>query len=84
MTASSTERLVARVILAQNLPLEQTVYVKEDMGVILVKTEYPSIAFAMNDQRMVAAFWDYLSRPAGRSSDKEEVIRQLQQLRNMI
>ena len=73
-----------RVILAPSLPLEQTVYVKEDMGVILVKTEYPSIAFAMNDQRMAAAFWDYLSRLTGEGSGKEEVIRQLQLLRDSI
>ena len=82
------ERLKAHenyhVILAPALPLEQTVYVKEDMGVILVKTEYPSIAFAMNDQRMAAAFWDYLSRLAGESSGKEDVISRLQQLRESI
>lgn len=35
-------------------------YVKEDLGAIVVKTTNPQIAFAINESNMAAAFWDYL------------------------
>mgnify|MGYP004507443207 CR=1 len=36
-------------------------YVKEDTGVIMAKTDPPLSAFVFNDPSMVCAFWDYLS-----------------------
>lgn len=35
-------------------------YVKEDTGVIMVKTDRPMSAFVFNEQSMVNAFWDHL------------------------
>ncbi len=37
------------------------VYVREDVGVLVVKTSLPSVVFAINESNMTAAFWDYLS-----------------------
>lgn len=35
-------------------------YVKEDTGVIMAKTDAPMSAFVFNDPRMIHAFWEYL------------------------
>jgi hypothetical protein len=36
------------------------VYVREDVGVLVVKTLSPSVVFAINESNITAAFWDYL------------------------
>lgn len=35
------------------------VYVREDVGVLVVKTLSPSVAFAINENNITAAFWNY-------------------------
>ena len=55
-----------------------TVYVKEDIGVLISKTSIPLIAFAMNESNMVAAFWDYMKniiskKNYGNLNNKESV-----------
>jgi len=35
-------------------------YAKEDIGVLVAKTGYPSVIFAINESNLTAAFWDYL------------------------
>jgi hypothetical protein len=35
------------------------VYVREDVGVLVIKTLMPSVVFAINESNMTAAFWDY-------------------------
>ena len=64
------------VILSSVIPRNEIVYVKEDVGTILVKSDFPSIAFAISEQRMVYAFWDYLNQV--KKAKKEEVIKQLE------
>ena len=66
------------VLLSDAIPANELVYVKEDAGVILVKSDLPSIAFAISEQRMVAAFWDYLSGLAEMGPRKEKVIARLE------
>jgi hypothetical protein len=36
------------------------IYVKEDVGVLVVKTTPPSTVFAINNIPLTAAFWDYM------------------------
>lgn len=36
------------------------IYVREDVGVFVVKTLSPSVVFAINESNITAAFWDYL------------------------
>ncbi len=40
---------------------EYKLYVKEDLGAIVIKTNEPHIIFAINESNMTAAFWDYLN-----------------------
>ena len=37
-------------------------YVKEDTGVIMAKTDEPMAAFVINERNMINAFWDYLTQ----------------------
>ncbi len=37
-----------------------TVYVRENLGAIIVKTSSPAIAIAFNESNLAAGFWDYL------------------------
>ena len=67
-----------QVVLADAVPANELIYVKEDSGVILVKLDLPSIAFAVNEQRMVSAFWDYLTGIAEMGERKEKVIARLE------
>ncbi|KGK82454.1 hypothetical protein DP73_20555 [Desulfosporosinus sp. HMP52] len=37
-----------------------TIYVREDVGLFVVKTSAPLVVFAINESNITAAFWDYL------------------------
>lgn len=37
-------------------------YVKDDVGVIMAKTDQPMTAFVINERNMVNVFWDYLAK----------------------
>ena len=37
-------------------------YIKEDTGVIMAKTNTPKTAFVINERNMVSAFWDYTEK----------------------
>lgn len=37
-----------------------TIYVREDVGLFVVKTLAPLVVFAINESNITAAFWDYL------------------------
>ena len=65
------------VVLSDAIPANQLVYVKEGVGVILVKSDFPNIAFTMSEQRMISAFWDYLEEIKGTASSREKVIARL-------
>ena len=66
------------VLLFSEFPENEIVYVKEDVGVIVVKSDFPSIAFAISEQRMVSAFWDYLNDV--KKIKKEETIAALEEI----
>lgn len=55
-------------------------YVKENLGTLVAKTP-PSVVFAVNESKMTAAFWDYLShefnRPSRAGTGKKETISAL-------
>lgn len=55
-----------------------TLYVKEEIGVIVAKNELPSVMFAINESNMTAAFWDYMNdnlrRLTKEKLDKENTI----------
>jgi hypothetical protein len=56
------------------------IFVKEDLGVILLKTDSPQLAFAISESNMTAAFWDYLNILFHESnSSRREVLHQLKQ-----
>lgn len=73
-----------QVILSSAIPANEIVFVKEDTGVILVKSDFPSIAFAISEQRMVSAFWDYLEAIRENANRKPEMIQQLETLRDQL
>ena len=43
-----------------DVPGSTAIYVKEDTGVIMAKTDEPMSAFVFNEPRMINAFWEYL------------------------
>lgn len=45
-----------------DLGFQTMLYVKEEVGVIMLKTDSPMSAFFINEQGMVNAFWDYLKK----------------------
>lgn len=58
---------------------EYRLYVKEDLGAIIIKATTPHAIFAINESNLTAAFWDYLSIIYKENkSEKQYVIRQLQ------
>ena len=64
------------VSLTPSVPTNELIYAKEDMGVILVKSDAPSIAFATDEPRVVSAFWEYLNEMKA-PGKKEKTIEQL-------
>ena len=54
-------------------------YVKEDLGAIVVKMGASSVIFVINESNMTAAFWDYMdSKINNLTKSKEKVIKELQ------
>ncbi|MFA5638466.1 MAG: hypothetical protein WCY49_04400 [Anaerovoracaceae bacterium] len=37
-----------------------SIYVREELGVIVAKTSQPPVVLAINESNMTAAFWDFL------------------------
>lgn len=65
----------------ENRHYEYRLYVKEDLGAIIIKTTPPYIVFAINESNMTAAFWDYMSLIYKEyQTDKKAVIKQLQKI----
>lgn len=38
------------------------IYIKEDIGVIMAKTNTPQTAFVINERNIINAFWDYMEK----------------------
>jgi len=65
----------------ENRDSEYRLYVKEDLGAIVIKTIPPHAVFAINENNLTAAFWDYLSIIYNeKRSDKKRVISELQKI----
>ncbi len=54
-------------------------YVKEDIGVVIEKTSFPPVVFAINESNMTAAFWDYLDS-MGSGAYRKNVIKELEEI----
>ena len=50
------------VVLSSELDFHTLLYVKDDTGVVMAKTDMPLGAFVISERNMVNAFWDYLNR----------------------
>ncbi|PKM53050.1 MAG: transcriptional regulator [Firmicutes bacterium HGW-Firmicutes-5] len=62
-----------------------TLYVKEDLGAIVIKQNTPLAIFAINERNMTAAFWDYLKDEINLSEkDKEATIQDLRNIYNAL
>jgi len=60
---------------------EYRLYVKEDLGAIVIKTNSPHAVFAINESNLTAAFWDYLRIIFKENkTEKKHVISQLQKI----
>ncbi|MBP1760594.1 MAG: Transcriptional regulator [Firmicutes bacterium] len=65
----------------ENRNSEYRLYVKEDLGAIVIKTVPPLTVFAINEGNLNAAFWDYLSILYNeKRSEKNKVINELQKI----
>lgn len=60
-------------------------YVKEDVGAIVIKQNSPHAIFAINEINMTAAFWDYLNDEINLSvKDKASTLKDLEDLYNRL
>lgn len=50
-------------------------YVKEDIGVLIEKTSFPTVIFAINESNMTAAFCDYLNSSIVPINRKKTIIK---------
>lgn len=67
------------VLLNKNNTENIMLYGKEDIGVMITKCHFPSVVFAISEQNMTSAFWDYLLLAKNKASEhnKKNVISQL-------
>lgn len=69
-------------IIDQSENLGYILYAKEEKGVLVTKTSYPSVTFIMKESNLTAAFWDYLDRKSYpdwmTEESKSETIRALE------
>lgn len=67
------------VIDRENKVNKYRIYAKEDIGLIVDKTTGPHVVFAINEENMSAAFWDYLKTMLNENvQDKDSVNKQLE------
>ncbi|KUO51164.1 MAG: hypothetical protein APF76_16875 [Desulfitibacter sp. BRH_c19] len=60
-------------------------YVKEDIGVLVGKSSIPSVIFAINENNMTAAFWDYMNLMINKSpKDKRHKKQTIAELEAMV
>ncbi|WP_455542788.1 hypothetical protein [Intestinibacter sp.] len=71
------------IIVNPNVMREITLYVKENIGVILSKVCIPSVVFTFRDPHMTAAFWDYISKLVG-TALKDKNNRGIKELEDLI
>ena len=72
------------VVLSSAIPDNEIVYVKDSFETILVKNDVPSAAFVIDEQRMIAAFWEYLSLIKEKGKSKDKTLAELEKLRDSL
>lgn len=69
------------VVLLDNSDNDLSIYIKENVGLFVLKYSIPSITFAINEQGMTSAFWSYmnlqLKQVTPDRSGKENTIRSI-------
>lgn len=50
------------VSVSKDLDSNMILYTKEDIGVVMAKTDFPLTAFLISEKKMINAFWDYMNR----------------------
>jgi len=64
-------------------PSEYMLYVKEDVGILVAKITLPTVIFAINENNMTAAFWDYINTILGKITkgklQKKQTIAKLEE-----
>lgn len=68
-----------RVVLSREIPLNEIIYVKENLGAMVVRAASPSVVFGISEQRLTSAIWDDLSRIAESGTGRKKVIAGLEQ-----
>lgn len=67
------------VVLLEHTDNDLSIYIKENVGLFVMKYSIPSITFAINEQGMTSAFWNYLSlqlrQTSAEKAGKENTIR---------
>lgn len=60
---------------------DSAIYVKEYVGVIIVKASFPQVCFAINEESMTGAIWDYLINKMRKVKlrDRKSVIKKLEE-----
>jgi hypothetical protein len=68
-------------VMEKSLIEHYSIYVREELGVIITKTSQPPVVLAMSEGNMVGAFWDFLKNLIGEKAygarNREEVIEKL-------
>jgi hypothetical protein len=67
------------VVLSSRVPKGVMLYAKEDVGCFFVRLSAPPTLFYVSEQRLAAAFWDYLQYNAALGQSRELVIRHLEE-----
>ncbi|QUH25007.1 transcriptional regulator [Serpentinicella alkaliphila] len=72
-------------LINNNIKGNYSLYVKEDLGAIVSKTNPPQAIFAISENNITAAFWDYLKDEIDTSElSKEETLNKLRDLYNRL
>ncbi len=69
------------VVLLENAENDLSIYIKQRVGLFVLKYNIPSITFAITEPAMTSAFWNYLNllikKAAPEKSDKDVVINEI-------
>lgn len=67
-----------QVVLSTHTQTNINLFVKEDLGAIILRAEPPTTAFGISEQRLTSALWELLHRLAETDSNKEKTIELLE------
>lgn len=72
------------ILLEDNFSSECTVYIRENVGVLVVKDNAPNVLFAINESRLTAAFLDYTTEITGKvrlnGTERKAVLKRLESM----